>query len=561
MTIIPAEALKNHIGIVAKAGAGKTYAAKGIVEGLLDAGERVCIVDPTGVWNGLRSKANGKSGAYPVVIFGGEHADLPLGQVHGEAIAEIVATSNTPAIIDTSLMKVGERTRFFTDFASELLRKNRGPLHLFIDECHLFMPQGRVADPQSGNMLHAANNLISLGRAKGLRVTLISQRPAKIHKDSLSQIETLIALRLIAPQDRHAIEDWIADQADEQKGKDIIASLPSLSTGQGWVWAPELGILKKVTFPKIKTFDSSSTPDGAGDGRGPVLAAIDMATISSKLVAIKEEAEANDPAKLRLKIRELEKRITAAPAANSDDKAIERARQSGLTAGYDLAIADFAGAFPSAMADLAALVSKTIASTRIPGPKTRTKATASIPRTAAPPMAVAEHRRKLPPKSIPAVSLASPGALTTPQQRIVDALAFWAAAGTPAPLRQQVAAVAGYKPGSGNFNNLLGQLASAAIISYPRPGLVTLTQSEIARPIDHSEAKQRLLSTMSGSQLKVLNAFNGTEAAREEIAERSGYAASSGNFNNLLGSLSSIGVVTRPAPGVVDLTDWVRELL
>lgn len=165
----------------------------------------------TGVWNGLRSKANGKSGAYPVVIFGGEHADLPLGQVHGEAVAEIV------------VMKVGERTRFFTDFASELLRKNRGPLHLFIDECHLFMPQGRVADPQSGSMLHAANNLISLGRAKGLRVTLISKRPAKIHKDSLSQIETLIALRLIAPQDRHAIEDWIADQADEQKGRDIIA--------------------------------------------------------------------------------------------------------------------------------------------------------------------------------------------------------------------------------------------------------------------------------------------------------------------------------------------------
>jgi hypothetical protein len=44
---------------------------------------------------------------------------------------------------------------------------------------------------------------------------------------------------LIAPQDRHAIEDWIADQADEQKGRDIIASLPSLSTGQGWVWALE----------------------------------------------------------------------------------------------------------------------------------------------------------------------------------------------------------------------------------------------------------------------------------------------------------------------------------
>ena len=221
--IIPSEALKNHIAIIGKAGSGKTFCAKGIAEGLLDAGERVCIIDPTGVWHGLRSKANGKSGAYPVVIFGGEHGDVPLNAVHGEAIAEIIATSNTPAIIDVSLMRVGERTRFFTDFASELLRRNKGPLHLIIDEAHVFAPQGRVADPQSGNMLHAANNLISLGRARGLRVTLITQRPAKLHKDSLSQVETLIALRLIAPQDRKAVEDWIADQADREKGRDIIA--------------------------------------------------------------------------------------------------------------------------------------------------------------------------------------------------------------------------------------------------------------------------------------------------------------------------------------------------
>jgi hypothetical protein len=149
------------------------------------------------------SAETGCSGVLPDAAsdFGGEHADVVLGAIHGESIAEIVATSNTPAIIDTSLMRVGERTRFFTDFANELLRKNKGPLHLFIDECHLFMPQGRVADPQSGNMLHAANNLISLGRARGLRVTLISQRPAKVHKDSLTQIETMIvnSLAIMTP--------------------------------------------------------------------------------------------------------------------------------------------------------------------------------------------------------------------------------------------------------------------------------------------------------------------------------------------------------------------------
>jgi hypothetical protein len=176
---------------------------------------------------------------FPVVIFGGANADLPLGAAHGEALAEIIGTSSTPAIIDTSLMRVGERTRFFADFADAMVRKNKGPLHLVIDEAHLFAPQGKVNDPQSGAMLHAANNLVSLGRSRGLRIILITQRPAKLHKDSLTQVETLVALRLIAPQDRKAVEEWIKDNADEKKGREIIdvagdpADRPRLGLGAG----------------------------------------------------------------------------------------------------------------------------------------------------------------------------------------------------------------------------------------------------------------------------------------------------------------------------------------
>jgi len=222
---IPEKALEQHIAILGKTGSGKTYAAKGVVESILSDGGRVCIIDPTGAWHGLRSSATGKSGGFPVVIFGGSHPDLPLGGAHGEAIAEIIGMASTPAILDTSLMRVGERTRFFADFADALVRKNKGPLHLVIDEAHLFAPQGKVNDPQSGAMLHAANNLVSLGRSRGLRIILITQRPAKLHKDSLTQVETLVALRLIAPQDRKAVEEWIKDNADEKKGREIFLCL------------------------------------------------------------------------------------------------------------------------------------------------------------------------------------------------------------------------------------------------------------------------------------------------------------------------------------------------
>lgn len=179
-TAIPAAALAHHIAILGKTGSGKTYTAKGIVEKLLADGARVCVVDPTGAWWGLKSSHTGKSGGFPVVVFGGSHPDLPLGGAHGKALAEVVGGSSTPAVIDTSQLTVGERTQFFTDFASELLRKNRGPLHLVIDEAHLFAPQsgGRGSgDIKSNQLLHAANNLVSLGRSRGLRIILITQRP------------------------------------------------------------------------------------------------------------------------------------------------------------------------------------------------------------------------------------------------------------------------------------------------------------------------------------------------------------------------------------------------
>jgi putative protein kinase ArgK-like GTPase of G3E family len=44
--VLPADALDDRIAIVGTAGSGKTYAAKGFVERLLEAGARVSVVDP-----------------------------------------------------------------------------------------------------------------------------------------------------------------------------------------------------------------------------------------------------------------------------------------------------------------------------------------------------------------------------------------------------------------------------------------------------------------------------------------------------------------------------------
>jgi len=55
---LPFEALDERIAIVGTAGSGKTYAAKGFVERLLETGAHVTIVDPLGVWWGLRASVD-----------------------------------------------------------------------------------------------------------------------------------------------------------------------------------------------------------------------------------------------------------------------------------------------------------------------------------------------------------------------------------------------------------------------------------------------------------------------------------------------------------------------
>src|ERR1044071_4424394 len=86
----PTAALDDRIAIVGTAGSGKTYTAKGFVERLLDAGARVAVVDPLGVWWGLRAGAEGNAG-YPVVVFGGRHADVPIAAEMGAPIGRLIA--------------------------------------------------------------------------------------------------------------------------------------------------------------------------------------------------------------------------------------------------------------------------------------------------------------------------------------------------------------------------------------------------------------------------------------------------------------------------------------
>jgi hypothetical protein len=288
---LPAEALDDRIAIVGTAGSGKTYAAKGFVERLLESGARVAIVDPLGVWWGLRASADGSAPGYPVVVFGGRHADVPIASDMGAALGRMIAREALVCVVDLSdLGSSAARRRFMAAFAEALYETNEEPLHLVLDEADLWAPQRPIKGWES--LLGHIEEIVRRGRVRGFIPWLITQRPAVVHKDVLSQADILIAMKLTASQDRDAIGAWIEGQADRQEGKRILGDLPRWQRGEGYVWAPGYALLERVSFPSIRTFDSSRTPKRGERLVIPrTLAEVDLTAIVAALAA----AGAEDP--------------------------------------------------------------------------------------------------------------------------------------------------------------------------------------------------------------------------------------------------------------------------
>jgi hypothetical protein len=590
----PEAFIEKHTAILGTTGAGKTSVAKvSIAEPILREKGRIHIIDPKMDWWGLRLNRKGKPFGSKVLILGGERGDYPLRTADAAALAEAFATSSDSVVFDTSEMTVEDRSQFFIKYSETIMRKNRGPLNIIIDEAHLFMPQaGAKVGGLAPRMLHAGNNLMSLGRSKGLRITLITQRPQKLHKDSLTLVQSLIALRMMHPLDINSIKVWMAEQADPVKGEEIVKTITTLKPGEGWAWSPTDAYMERMQFPLPLTFDSSKAPE-KGDADVPTLEPIDMEALTGKLVKLAEEKAANDPAKLRARIKELEK---AKPATvtetveipTSDPMAMAKAYgegfNEGFAAGYRMGGEDILGSIQDDVQELVTSLSD------MPSPltheiaKARTKHLTAIgglkydppekflrgsPRgvdgkvnrpqpPARKPHETAQRSVSKPPSTV------SGGGTSSSEEKIVGALLYFSSIGQDNPTKQQVAAVAGYNHGGGRFSNLIGSMRSRGMIDYPVPGRIQLMNSDAFDHLilGHDQAQRGILAVLSPSEEKVLHGALGVGAiTREELARASEYEPGGGRFSNIVGRLCTLGILEKLGPGTVKVADWAAEIL
>jgi hypothetical protein len=115
--MFPFEVVTQSIGIVAARGSGKTYLTQVMAEEFLLAGLPFVVIDPVGVYWGLRSPGEGGEIGLDVYILGGEHGDMPLDPGAGKAVARWIVDYRHPAVLDISVMRKAEQRTFVADLA------------------------------------------------------------------------------------------------------------------------------------------------------------------------------------------------------------------------------------------------------------------------------------------------------------------------------------------------------------------------------------------------------------------------------------------------------------
>lgn len=568
---LPLEAVTETFAILANRGSGKSVTAQRLVEQLHHAGLPVVVLDVKGDWWGIRSSADGAGPGLPFVIFGGDHADVPLEATAGELLADLIVDDRIPAVLDLSLMSKAKARTFATVFAERLYERNRDALHVVIEEADVLIPQRATAE--TARLLGAMEDLAKRGRSRGLGLTVVSQRPQEVAKSVLELMETVILLRMTGPRSIKAAADWISVNAtdDGAEARTVIASLPGLQTGEAWVWSPAfLRLLQRVRITMSDTFDSHATPTPGHTRAVPKTRAdIDLDALGAEIAATVERAKETDPRRLGAQLAELRSELGAAQrqARQCAGQAEQLAAQLADRDAEIVALrrrAEQAESRPvvvpaevlDSLSAAARVVHEAVAALS-PGRDDALDAAEPVPvirRKPEKPPAVAEPAPVAPPARMPSPRPAAEAPAVPASgfrkgaQRMLESL------GRMAPLhltRAQWGTVAKMTPTSGTFSTYLGELRRAGLIAEDTAGF-TLTDAGFEylggrpAPMTAAELQQHYLSILRAGAARMLTAVMQAYPGgltREEISAAAGVTVTSGTFSTYLGELRRNGLI------------------
>jgi len=252
------ELLTGRAFLTGKSGSGKSNTASVVSENLLDAGHPLMIVDTDGEYYGLKE-------AYELLHVGAdEECDIQVSPDHAGKLAELALGEGVPIILDVSgYLEEDAANELLTAVARRLFakaKKLKRPFLLLIEEIHEYVPEGGL--DECGRMLV---KISKRGRKHGLGIAGISQRPADVKKDFITQCDWLCWHRLTWRNDTQVVRRVL--------GSEYADAVEDLADGEAFLVTDWSESVRRVQFDRKETFDAGATP-GLGDFERPELKSV-----------------------------------------------------------------------------------------------------------------------------------------------------------------------------------------------------------------------------------------------------------------------------------------------
>ena len=584
---LPLNAVTSTVVVYGGKGMGKTNFGGVVVEELSKTGLRFSVLDPMGVWWGIRHSADGKGPGVECLILGGAHGDIPIEPTGGAVIADLVVDNRVNVIIDISrkangeMWSIGERIRFATDYGRQLFKrqgslvdgKRREPICQLIDEAARFIPQMvRSGDVDVAKCVGVWSAIVEEGRNVGLGVVLLTQRSARLNKDVAELADLMLAFRTVGPHSMEAVMDWLGAHVPKDQLRTLSGELRALPVGSALAVSPGwLNVEKVIRIRRRETFDSSATPKPGeqavrvkGEGARP-----DLAVYVERMKETIERAKADDPKELKRRIAELE-RAAARPAAAPLVAGLTKEEQETIAMLKDelekLAKtaqqmeSDYARAFSALKrardisqqlfealneVDLIGGDSEAARSIREGTLAARSKLQPIAAKAAAVSPAISQKRDvPLRPRAIAASS--GPGEKMGKALRsILNVLAQHGPS-----TRNKVAAIAGYSASGGGFSNAISEGRTKGWLSGSDPVAITDAGTEALGHFDPLPSGAELLQSWLNrlgkaerSIVEALAAAHPRELTKHQLGEATGYAADGGGFTNAISRLRTLELI------------------
>jgi hypothetical protein len=289
------ELLTGRGFVTGKSGSGKSNTASVLVENLLANNFPVLVVDTDGEYYGLKEE-------FELLHAGADdECDIQVSPEHAEKIASLALEGNVPIILDVSgYLDEDEGKELLLAVARNLFAKQKKlkkPFLMLVEEVHEYIPEGGGLD-ETGKMLIKIGKR---GRKHGLGIVGISQRPADVKKDFITQCDWLVWHRLTWNNDTNVVSRIIdAEHA---------SAVEDLGDGEAFLMTDWSESVRRVQFHRKRTFDAGATP-GLDDFERPELKSISDDLVSDlREISDEQERRESELADLRQELEKKEQRI------------------------------------------------------------------------------------------------------------------------------------------------------------------------------------------------------------------------------------------------------------